>query len=257
MPKAKPKAKTIQRDYWFKVKSFDTQSGAFEGLLAVYNNVDLGGDCIMPGAFTKTLQEHGPQVPLLWQHQTAEPIGILTLTDGPDALSVQGQLLLDLDMAQKALVLLKNKIIKGMSIGYDTIQDSVENGVRYLKELRLWEGSLVTFPMNEQAMVTSVKSFRDAEDLIRSADRSDPEVRKHLDSLNVVLRKFLHKDENCECPCDACVGGDCEDCWNAGCFDPNCEGHTDEERLQNWLLVSFLELAQEFAAQVSALVEQP
>jgi len=57
-------------------------------------------------------------------------------------------------MAQKAFTLLKNQIIKGMSIGYDTIQDSVENGVRYLKELRFWEGSLVTFPMNQSAMVT-------------------------------------------------------------------------------------------------------
>ena len=135
--------------------------GSFEGLLAVYNNVDLGGDVILAGAFTKTLQEHGSQVPLLWQHKTDEPIGTLTLTDEPDALHCKGQLLMDLPMAQKAYLLLKSKIISGLSIGYDAIKDTVDNNVRYLKEVRLWEGSVVTFPMNPAAMVQAIKSLRD------------------------------------------------------------------------------------------------
>jgi HK97 family phage prohead protease len=132
--------------------------GTFEGILASYNTVDLGGDSILPGAFTKTLQERGNVVPLLWQHKTEIPIGDLTLVDGPDALRFKGRLLLDLDEAKKAYILLKARVIKGMSIGFDTIKDSVENGVRQLKEVRLWEGSIVTFPMNEAAMVTSIKS---------------------------------------------------------------------------------------------------
>jgi HK97 family phage prohead protease len=131
--------------------------GTFEGILASYNTVDLGGDSILPGAFTKTLQERGSVVPLLWQHKSDTPVGDLTLTDTPEALRFKGRLLLELDDAKKAYVLLKARVIKGMSIGFDTIKDSVENGVRQLKELRLWEGSIVTFPMNEAAMVTSVK----------------------------------------------------------------------------------------------------
>jgi hypothetical protein len=131
--------------------------GTFEGILASYNTVDLGGDRILPGAFTKTLQERGSVVPLLWQHKSDTPIGDLILTDGPDALHFKGRLLLELDDAKKAYVLLKARVIKGMSIGYDTIKDVMDNGVRQLKELRLWEGSIVTFPMNESAMVTSVK----------------------------------------------------------------------------------------------------
>jgi HK97 family phage prohead protease len=133
------------------------EDGSFEGKLAVYSKVDLGGDNILPGAFTKTIQERGDKVPLLWQHNSDEPIGVLTLVDGPDALSVKGQLLMELDQAKRAYLLLKAGVIKGLSIGFDTIKDSVENGVRQLKELRLWEGSIVTFPMNEAAMVTSIK----------------------------------------------------------------------------------------------------
>jgi HK97 family phage prohead protease len=138
--------------------------GSFEGVLAVYDNVDLGGDSILPGAFTKTIQEHGNEVPLLWQHDTEEPIGQLTLTDSPEALLVKGQLLMELPMAQKAYVLLKARIIKGLSIGYDTIKKDVEGGVRKLKEIRLWEGSIVTFPMNQLAMVTAIKALREKKD---------------------------------------------------------------------------------------------
>jgi phage head maturation protease len=42
---------------------------------------------------------------------------------------------------------------KVLSIGFDPIKDFVEDGVRHLKELRLWEVSVVTFPMNEAAIV--------------------------------------------------------------------------------------------------------
>jgi HK97 family phage prohead protease len=134
--------------------------GTFHGDLAVYSKEDLGGDVILPGAFTKTIQERGSQVPLLWQHKSDEPIGTLTLHDSPDALRVSGKLLMELPTAQKAYRLIKAGVIKGLSIGYDTIKDNVDNGVRYLKELRLWEGSIVTFPMNEMAMINAIKAMR-------------------------------------------------------------------------------------------------
>jgi HK97 family phage prohead protease len=136
-----------------------TDAGSFEGVLATYGNVDLGGDVIEPGAFTKSIKEHGPEVKLLWQHEPSNVIGTLQLIDGPDALRVNGQIELDDDIpfSRTAYKLLKKRLLSGLSIGYDTVKDSVENGVRHLKELRLWEGSLVTFPMNEQAGVTNVK----------------------------------------------------------------------------------------------------
>lgn len=136
-----------------------TDAGSFEGILATYGNVDLGGDVIEPGAFTKTIAEHGNTVKLLWQHEPSNIIGTLLLADGPDALRVKGQIELDDDIpfTKTAYKLLKKQLLSGLSIGYDTIKDSIEGGVRHLKELRLWEGSLVTFPMNEMATVTSVK----------------------------------------------------------------------------------------------------
>jgi phage head maturation protease len=39
-------------------------------------------------------------------------------------------------------------VIKGMSTGLETLQSSIRGVVSMLKELRLWEISVVTFPMN-------------------------------------------------------------------------------------------------------------
>ena len=134
-----------------------TAEGSFEGLLSPYGNVDGGNDIVLPGAFTKTLQEQGNTRPLLWQHKPDSPIGDLTLEDRADGLWCKGQLLMALPKAQEAYLLMKAKIVKGLSIGFEALKDSVSNGVRQLKEIKLYEGSVVTFPMNESALITSVK----------------------------------------------------------------------------------------------------
>lgn len=132
--------------------------GSFEGLLSPYGNIDNGNDVVVAGAYTKTLKDQGNTRPLLWQHKTDVPIGNLTLEDRPDGLWCKGELLMALPEAQKAYLLIKAKIVKGLSIGFEAIKDSIENGVRLLKEIKLWEGSIVTFPMNDSALIASVKS---------------------------------------------------------------------------------------------------
>jgi HK97 family phage prohead protease len=141
----------------FEIKEI-TAEGTFEGLLSPYGNIDDGADVVEPGAYTKTLKERGNKVPLLWQHKADMPIGELELDDRKDGLWAKGKLLLELPEAQKAYVLIKNRVVKGMSIGYESVKDVVEKGVRYLKEIKLYEGSLVTFPMNERALISGVKA---------------------------------------------------------------------------------------------------
>lgn len=141
-----------------------SETGTFEGLLATYNNVDLGGDLIEPGAFQKTLQENGNTIPLLWQHDTHSPIGSLTVSDTPEGLAVQGAILTDTSIGDYAYKTLKGSAIRGLSIGYDTVKAVWEGNVRHLKEIRLWEGSIVTFPMDTHAMVLAVKAARERKD---------------------------------------------------------------------------------------------
>jgi len=147
----------------FEIKEISAE-GSFEGILSPYGNTDLTGDIVERGAYTKTLQEHGSTVPMLWQHKTDCPIGDLTLDDRQEGLWCKGQLLMTLPEAQKAYLLVKAKIVKGLSIGFESVKDAIENGVRHLKEIRLYEGSVVTFPANLSAMITSIKARRESKD---------------------------------------------------------------------------------------------
>jgi HK97 family phage prohead protease len=146
----------MKQEFRFELKSISSE-GTFVGLGAVYGNVDLGNDMILPGAFTKTLAEKGGEVPLLMGHDSRMPIGRARVTDSQQGLMVQGKLVLEADGSRSAYALLKEGVIKGLSIGYDTVKSTMEGGVRKLSELKLWEISLTPFPMNPEAIITSVK----------------------------------------------------------------------------------------------------
>lgn len=161
-----------QRGFKFDVKSIDEQ-GIFEGYAAVFNNEDLGGDIIEPGAFKKTLKEN-PKMPILWQHDLREPIGVtLEAYEDDKGLRVKGQLNLETTKGREAYALLKQGALKGLSIGYDAVKELWEGTTRRLKEIRLCEWSLVTFPMNPLAQVMAVKTVVPFQDLpLASEDRS-------------------------------------------------------------------------------------
>jgi phage head maturation protease len=54
----RPKQSPVRRAFPLQqIKMLDDGAGTFSGYLAVFNNEDLGGDKIAPGAFTKTLSE--------------------------------------------------------------------------------------------------------------------------------------------------------------------------------------------------------
>jgi HK97 family phage prohead protease len=154
------------QSFAFELKSL-TQEGTFTGWASTYNNVDHGGDVCIPGCFTKTLQQRGSQIPLLWQHQ--QPVGLVSLSDSLQGLKAEGKLSMGIQLAKDAYVLLKDGVVKGLSIGYETVRAEPKGGARALLELKLFEVSLVTFQMNEAAFVTSVKSTTTTRDEITRA----------------------------------------------------------------------------------------
>jgi hypothetical protein len=54
--------------------------------------INLGADVIEPGAFAKTLADKGGEVPILWQHDSREPIGLSKLSDSSQGLVVKRSL---------------------------------------------------------------------------------------------------------------------------------------------------------------------
>jgi HK97 family phage prohead protease len=146
----------------------------------VFNNVDTYGDVVARGAFAKTLADAKSGAKswpaMLLQHgdDTVDgrmPIGVWTEEDSK-GLRLQGKLA-PTKMGRDALALLKMKpraALNGLSIGFRAKDfdlhknNSGPNGARRtLKAIDLVEVSLVTFPANLKATISSVKTHGEPE----------------------------------------------------------------------------------------------
>ncbi len=136
-------------------KSLD-ESGCFAGYASMFNVVDFVGDIILPGAFKSTIEEKRP-IKLLWQHDNTQPIGIITkITEDTKGLYIEGKIMLELAKGKEAFDLMSLGIIDSLSIGFQVEDFFYHNSIRYIKKLKLWEISIVTFPANIKAKITKV-----------------------------------------------------------------------------------------------------
>jgi HK97 family phage prohead protease len=148
------------------------------GYASTFGNVDLGGDVVVKGAFTKTIENIKTNgIPLLADHfaSTSSVLGtIYDATEDTKGLQIKARLS-QAPSAQDVAVKLREGHLNKMSIGYESMDDSYDevNGqkVRLLKEIKLWETSVVVFPMNPKASIERVKSVLNA---------LDPEARRDV-----------------------------------------------------------------------------
>jgi HK97 family phage prohead protease len=159
----------LTKHFEFELKTLE-DSGTFEGLASTYGNIDLGGDVVEPGAFTKSLSQKS-SVPILYQHNQKQPIGLGYLEDSESGLKIRGELVLDVPEAKSAYALMKKGVLRGLSIGYRPVREVFDASIKAnrLQEIALHEVSVVTFPMNEQATIGAVKAatIRDFEAQLR------------------------------------------------------------------------------------------
>jgi HK97 family phage prohead protease len=146
-------------------ESDDGNTGRIEGYASTFGNIDLGFDKVIKGAFKKTIKEFR-KWPILADHSPWEQIGInVEAAEDDKGLAVVGELELGVTKAKEKWLLAKQAKKHGgragLSIGYLPIKsepDSDSPRVRLLKEIKMYEYSLVTFPMNTQALITAAKS---------------------------------------------------------------------------------------------------
>lgn len=191
------------KSFPFEIKTI-SETGAFTGYASVFGNEDLWGDIVVAGAFSKSIAKKKPA--MLWQHKSDEPIGIwAVIKEDEKGLYVEGQLLIDgVAKAKEAYELLAAKAISGLSIGYRAVswvwrkKDDSTDEVRLLKEIDLWEISLVTFPANTEARVGDVKdlkTLRDIEGFLRDAGCSRNEAKGIIAQIRDAQRD-ADNDEN-------------------------------------------------------------
>lgn len=134
----------------------------FAGYASTFGNEDRGGDVVVRGAFGRCLagmRNNGRKIKVLWQHDMSQPLGVFTeMKEDDRGLYVEGRMpKSDAFVRDRVMPQMRAGSISDMSIGY-VVRDYETNGnVRELKEIDLYEVSLVTVPMNPLAMVTGFK----------------------------------------------------------------------------------------------------
>jgi uncharacterized protein len=134
----------------------------FEGYGSTFGNVDHGGDIVMRGSFKRSLAEHrkaGSMPLMFWMHDPAQVPGVWTeMREDDDGLFVRGELV-DTQLGNETRTLLLKKAVRGLSIGYVPRDvDYDDDGNRLIKEIDLWEVSVVSLAMNPLAQIQSAKA---------------------------------------------------------------------------------------------------
>lgn len=194
--------KVETKSFELEFKDIDS-NGMIRGYASTFGNVDLGLDIVDKGCFKKSLKENRGMFPILADHDPSKQIGWNMRAEEDDkGLAVEGKLDLNVQSAREKYSLAKTAMEAGakmgLSIGFMIIKaepDREKPMVRRIKEVKLFEYSIVTFPMNTEAMITAVKS-----------NPSIDALRKLINDLKTQgistsdLMKALHDDDEAATP---------------------------------------------------------
>ncbi len=135
-----------------------TAEGVIEGYGSIYGNVDLGQDVVLAGAFDDSLAA-GRMPKMLYQHDPGQVLGVWQdMADDERGLRLKGQIATKTQLGREVAELAAMGAIDGLSIGFRVLDDEWRGDVRYIKKADLWEVSVVTFPMNQEARIDATKA---------------------------------------------------------------------------------------------------
>lgn len=135
----------------------DGEPGHIEGYGSVFNIRDRGGDIVVKGAFSASLEERMPK--MLYNHDPAKVIGMWDEAyEDERGLRLRGRINMDTQQGREVYSNLKMGALDGLSIGYRTTSAEPKANARMIKAADLYEVSVVSIPMNPQSTVDAVKA---------------------------------------------------------------------------------------------------
>lgn len=177
------------KNYDAIIKDVDIKSGNVSGYFSTWDKVDYSGDVMMRGCFTKSINERFPknQIKFLYQHDSWKPLGKLNLLQEDEKGLYFEAKMTDTTWGVDMLKLYRDEVIDQHSIGFQTIkaieeQIGEDEEITRITEVKLWEGSAVTFACNDDTPFSGFKSYtaQEKEDrikllmkTIRSGDYTD------------------------------------------------------------------------------------
>ncbi len=141
--------------------------GIVAGYIATWD-IDRGSwgtrDQFIRGAFSDSIREHqvkGRMIRLKDHHgRTVGGFPIDNVREDEVGLYAIGEVNMEVQQGRELMALLRQKALSDFSIGFSSVKDSEDDGLRKITEAIVWEGSIVDEPMNPMAKVTEVKGFQ-------------------------------------------------------------------------------------------------
>lgn len=180
----------------FDADAIDPDERTFEGYAAAYGNTDTDNDIIEQGAFAKSIKEGFPakSIKVLWQHDARQPIGLPTdMREDSKGLWVKSKISRTAK-GDEALELMRDGVINRLSVGFSIPGGKSQidgQGIRHIYEGKLFEYSLVTWPANDQAIITGVKTLTEMREFAEGAAlsvKAREELLAELASITALLK---------------------------------------------------------------------
>lgn len=184
--------------------SSDEDTGEFVGYGSVFNRSDNMGDTIVKGAYKKSITKKLPKMFINHNHASI-PVGDwFTAKEDDVGLLLEGKIDMNHTDGPSLLSAMKRKAMEGLSIGAlkKTLKfERKEDGGRNITYADLKEVSVVTFPMEENALIMSVKSeieeiesLRECEIFLREAGFSRSMAKAFISQLRPLYQREVDQE---------------------------------------------------------------
>ena len=174
-----------------EVKDVDAKEGIVTGYFAAFGNLDSHRDVIVQGAFAKTISEWGPKgrkrIAHLMDHNPTHRVAVIKelMEDAHGLRFVSKFLGQNHSKARDALIEYEEGAITEHSIGFDLVKWEMDADADILKltELRLYEGSGVTWGANMDTPVVDIKALE-----------SDPLLVEQMSAQMAMIERVLKRE---------------------------------------------------------------
>jgi HK97 family phage prohead protease len=145
------------------IEDVDDVKGIVTGYFSAFNNIDSDGDVIVSGAYKKSIAENGPmgrnRIMHLLQHNPLMPLAKpMELMEDAKGLRFTSKIT-ETSYGKDVIKLYSEGVFNEHSVGFEIVKADNKAGYREIKEIKLWEGSTVTWGANPNTPIESMKSW--------------------------------------------------------------------------------------------------
>lgn len=168
---------------------FETTDRMIKGYAIVWGSKNDYNEIVVKGACANSINARGTEgknkIVVLNQHRQSEPIANITVLKEDDlGLYFEAEVIEGVKVADEALAQIRQGLIKQLSYGFNYVWDKTEYDstldAYILREIKLYEISIVTFSSDENAQLRSFKDFQSISALDSFSSDQIAELQKVL-----------------------------------------------------------------------------